>query len=48
MLIYIDLETKLFNTATGGFTSRVAHNIGEAYNLMEAGFEYVTEEYDDG
>jgi len=47
-LIYIDLESKLFDTATEGFTSRIAHNTGEARNLIESGFEYVTGEYDDG
>ncbi len=47
-LIYIDLESKLFNTASDGFTSRIAHNTGEACNLIESGFEYVTGEYDDG
>lgn len=48
MLIYIDLESKLFNAATEGFTSRVAHDTGEACSLIESGFEYVTGEYDDG
>jgi hypothetical protein len=47
-LIYIDLESKLFNESNEGFTSRVAHNVGEACSLIEAGFEYVTGEYNDG
>jgi hypothetical protein len=47
-LIYIDLESKLFNSTSEGFTSRVAHNVGEACSLIESGFEYVTGEYDDG
>ena len=47
-LIYIDLESKLFNSTSEGFTSRVAHNVREACSLIEAGFEYVTGEYDDG
>ncbi|MCK4434488.1 tyrosine-type recombinase/integrase [Candidatus Bathyarchaeota archaeon] len=47
-LIYIDLETNLFNNANDGFTSRVAHNTGEACSLVEVGFEYVTGEYNDG
>ena len=48
-LIYIDLETKLFNSPNDqGFTSRIAHNVGEAASLVEAGFEYVTGEYNDG
>ena len=47
-LIYIGLESKLFNDSSDGFTSRVANNTGEACSLIEAGFEYVTGEYDDG
>ena len=47
-LIYIDLESKLFNDTSEGFTSRVAHNVGEACSLVEAGFEFVTGEYNDG
>jgi integrase len=47
-LIYIDLETKLFNTVSDGFTTRIAHDVGEACSLIEAGFEYVTGEYADG
>lgn len=47
-LIYIDLENKLFNNSDNGFTVRVAHNVGEATSLVEAGFEYVTGEYNDG
>ena len=47
-LIYIDLEAKLFNESSEGFTSRVAHNVGEACSLIESGFEYVTGEYNDG
>jgi integrase/predicted RNA-binding Zn-ribbon protein involved in translation (DUF1610 family) len=47
-LIYIDLECKLFNNINDNFTSRVAHNVGEACQLIEAGFEYVTGEYNDG
>lgn len=47
-LIYIDLESKLFNTSSDGFTTRVAGNVGEASSLIESGFEYVTGEYGDG
>jgi hypothetical protein len=47
-LIYIDLEAKLFNDSSEGFTTRVAQNTGEACSLIEAGFEYVTGEYNDG
>jgi hypothetical protein len=42
------VESKLFNNTSEGFTSRVAHNVGEACSLIEAGFEYVTGEYNDG
>ena len=48
MLICIDLESKLSNSSNAGFTSRVAHDVGEACGLIEAGFEYVTGGYDDG
>jgi integrase len=47
-LIYIDLENKLFTSQNDGFTVRVAHDVGEAATLIEAGFEYVTGEYSDG
>jgi len=47
-LIYIDLEAKLFNSENEGFTVRVAHDVGEAAGLIEAGFDYVTGEYSDG
>jgi hypothetical protein len=30
------------------FICRVAHNVGEAIELIQAGFEYVTGEYNDG
>ena len=48
-LIYIDLETKFFNSSSGsGYTTRIAHDVGEAASLIEAEFEYVTGEYNDG
>jgi integrase len=47
-LIYIDLESRLFNSTNDGFTTRVADNVGEACNLIESGFEYVTGEHNDG
>jgi integrase len=47
-LIYIDLESKLFTNQNDGFTVRIAHVVGEAAGLIEAGFEYVTGEYNDG
>lgn len=30
MLIYVDLESKLFNSSNEGFTTRVAYDVGEA------------------
>jgi len=48
-LIYIDLEKNLFHNADDeGYTSRIATNVGEACNLIDSGFEYVTGNYDDG
>lgn len=47
-LIYIDLEAKLFGKSSDGFTVRIAHDVGEAASLTEAGFEYTTGEYNDG
>jgi len=47
-LIYIDLEMALFNTTNEEFTVRVANNVKESCELVEAGFEYVTGEYMDG
>ena len=46
--IYVDVESKIFSDSSEGFTSRVALNTGEACSLVEAGFEYVTGEYNDG
>lgn len=47
-LIYIDLESRLFNSTSDGFTTRIAYMVGEACSLIESGFEYVTGEYNDG
>jgi len=47
-LIYVQIDQKLFKDADDGFIVRVAHNVGEAVALIEAGFEYVTGEYCDG
>ena len=47
-LIYIDLEANLFDSSKDGYTSRVAHNAGEACSLIEVGFEFVIGEYADG
>jgi len=47
-LIYIDLENAIFKKTGEEFTVRVASNVGEACQLVEAGFEYVTGDYHDG
>lgn len=48
-MIYIDLEKAFYNSAnTEEFTVKVAYNVGEACQLVEAGFEYVTGCYSDG
>jgi len=47
-LIYIDLAAKRFGKSSDGFTVRIAHDVGEAAELTEAGFEYTTGEYSDG
>jgi integrase len=47
-LIYIDLESKLYNNSNDGYTTRIAHNVGEACSLIESGFEFITGEYDNG
>jgi len=48
-MIYIDLERALFATPKNEeFTARVAHNVEEACRLVEAGFEYVTGDYNNG
>jgi len=48
-LIYIDYEKAVYGDGKADeFTARVATNAEEACNLVEAGFEYVTGEYNDG
>ncbi|MCK4478762.1 hypothetical protein KAU88_09615 [Candidatus Bathyarchaeota archaeon] len=47
-LLYVQLDQKLFKDCDDSFTVRVTRNIGEAASLIEAGFEYVTSEYNDG
>jgi len=43
-MIYINLEQAYFGqTNDDEFTVRVAHNVKEACELIEAGFEYVTD-----
>jgi hypothetical protein len=40
--------THLLNFENDEFHTAVAENVEKARNLIEAGFEYVTGEYDDG
>jgi len=47
-LLYVQLDKKLFNDRDENFTARIAHNVGEAIELVETGFEYVTGKYTDG
>jgi len=47
-LKYIDLEAMLFKTTDDQFHVKVVANVQEACALIEAGFEYVTGEYNDG
>ncbi|MEM3378581.1 MAG: site-specific integrase, partial [Candidatus Bathyarchaeia archaeon] len=48
-LVYIQIDKALFqNVPNDQFITRVAHNTEEACKLIEAGFEYVTGEYNDG
>lgn len=42
-LIYIQLEQALFKEKSDEFTVRVAQSVKEDKELIEAGFEYVTE-----
>lgn len=46
--IYVQLDKNLFKDTDDDFICKVAHNVGEAIELIEAGFEYVTGEYNDG
>jgi hypothetical protein len=48
ILFYVQLDQKLFKDTDDNFTCRVAHNTSEAIELIEAGFQYVTGEYNDG
>jgi hypothetical protein len=47
-LICIDLAAKFFGKSSDGFIVRIAHDVGEAAELTEAGFEYTTGECNDG
>jgi len=42
-MIYINLENAIFHEANDQWACRIAKDINEAANLVEAGFEYVTE-----
>jgi integrase len=45
---YINLEAAIFNTKNDQFHSAVAKNVEDACKLVQAGFEYVAGEYNDG
>jgi integrase len=47
-MIYINLEQALFLAQTDEWTSKVAQDATQACQLIDAGFEYVTGEYNDG
>jgi integrase/transposase-like protein len=47
-MVYINLEGAIFASKNNEFYSAVAKNIEDACKLIEAGFEYVTGEYNDG
>jgi integrase len=47
-MIYINLETAVFTSKNDQFYASVATNPEQAVKLIEAGFDYVTGEYDDG
>ncbi|MGQ9625181.1 MAG: hypothetical protein ACUVT9_07435 [Candidatus Bathycorpusculaceae bacterium] len=47
-LEYIDLDVNLFGTTDDQYIVKVAANIQESCNRIEASFEYVTGEYTDG
>jgi len=42
-LVYINLESALFLQTNDNFTCKVAKDLNEATQLIEAGFEYITE-----
>ena len=43
-IIYINLEQAIFTDQNQEWTCKVSHNINESTQLIEAGFEYVTEQ----
>jgi len=42
-MIYINLESALFQAKSDEFTVRVARTLDEACQLLEVGFDYVTD-----
>ena len=42
-MVYINIEQALFLTENDQWTCKTATNVKEATELIEAGFEYVTE-----
>ena len=42
--IYINIEQALFNMSSDEFHVKVAHNVEEAAEIIEVGFEFVTGE----
>jgi integrase len=47
-LIYVQLVKAIFQEIDEKYVCKVAKNVQEAKKLVEAGFEYVTGEYNDG
>lgn len=47
-MVYINLDQGYFNQASDGFIVRIAHDVNEACEFVEAGFDYVTGDYIDG
>jgi hypothetical protein len=47
-MVYINLETAIFASKNDQFYAAVANTSDEAIKLIEAGFEFVTGEYNDG
>jgi len=47
-VIYVHLEALLFSGKNDEFYVTVAKNVEKACKLVEAGFEYLTGEYEDG
>jgi integrase len=47
-MVYINLETAIFASKNDQFYAAVANEPDEAVKLIEAGFDYVTGEYNDG